>query len=180
MKLLTPLLIIGIALGLLLVFVKPQYAQVQTVRSQVAQYDAAIAQVQAAVKQKDQLLAKKNSFNPEDIKRLQRFLPDKVDQVKWIIDVNGIANKYRANIAKIKLTEESKSQSGLGTTEVGYGATTLSFNIGLTYEDFQKFLMDIEQSLQLMDVAEITFKPATDSNIYDYTITLRTYWLKEE
>src|SRR4051812_21461687 len=109
MKFAVPLLMISAATGLLFIFVKPQYAEVNVLRAQSAEYDHAIERAKDTVAKKDQLLAKFNSYNPEDIARLKKFLPDTVDPIQLIIDMNAIVVANQSKMEDIKVTVDAAS-----------------------------------------------------------------------
>ena len=47
-----------------------------------------------------------------------------------------------------------------------------------SYDNFIAFLKDLEKSLRLVDVVSLTFTAPESSPTYDFTIGLKTYWLK--
>jgi Tfp pilus assembly protein PilO len=174
MKLLTPLALLVASIGLFFTFISPQYKLVTDVRAQTQDFDDAIVRAKQVVAKRQQLLAQKNSFNPDDLKRLIKLLPDSIDTIQLIIDTNKIANAYGTNIEGIKVTEETSKT----TTASPVGSSLMVFNVKMTYEQFQKFLQDFERSLRLIDIAGISFVPSEDGSLYTYTVSLRTYWLK--
>ena len=54
----------------------------------------------------------------------------------------------------------------------------MSFKVSAPYENFVKFMKDLEQSLRIVDVTALSFK-ANANNIYDYSVSIKTYWLKK-
>jgi Tfp pilus assembly protein PilO len=184
MKLLTPFLLIGAAIGLFFVFISPEFKTANDVHAQTQEYDMALSRAQLVGAKRDQLLAKKNSFNPEDIKRLQKLLPDSIDPIRLIIDMDSLANKSGSNISSIKVTDETPkaaAPAAVGATAVAgpqLGSTLISFSVTMTYERFQKYLSDVEHSLRILDVASISFSPIDTSNDYAFSVALRTYYLK--
>jgi len=47
-----------------------------------------------------------------------------------------------------------------------------------SYAVFIKFLEDIEKSLRIVDVVSIGFDSKDENDIYDFNVSIRTYWLK--
>jgi hypothetical protein len=179
MRFLTPILMLAAAVGMFFLFINPHYKTITELRAQALEYDNAIERAQAVVAKKDQLLAKKNAFNPEDIKRLQKMLPDNVDAVRLIIDLNGLANKYNSSIQDIKLTQDNtQTQQTVGAPTQLYTSSLVGFTVSMNYDQFLSYLKDIEKSLRLLDIAAITFKPEDNSSVYKYGITLKAYALK--
>jgi uncharacterized membrane protein YqhA len=64
----------------------------------------------------------------------------------------------------------------------------MKFTVTGKYESFLSFLKDLEQNLRVVDVKSIDFKvpnsivsssgKVTDTDIYDYSLEIQTYWLK--
>jgi Tfp pilus assembly protein PilO len=171
MKILTPIALILASVGLFYLVIMPQYHDLSDTRSKIQQYSDAISRAQEVVSKRDKLLAQKNSFSPDDIRRLQKMLPDKVDPIRFVIDVNNIAASYGTKITDIKIGTEIGSKTN-------YDDTTMSFTAPMSYDQVQKFLADVERSLQLVDVSGLGFKSEDKSSIYTYSFTLKTYSLK--
>lgn len=179
MRFTTPFLLLVAAVGLFFLFINPHYKTLTDLRAISAEYDDSIERAQSAVAKKDQLLAKKNAFDPVEIKRLQKMLPDKVDAVRLIIEINSITNARGTSIKNIKTTSEvATKRTTPGQDQTKYGTTQLSYSVSMTYDAFLQYMQDLEKSLRLVDITAVTFKPTDTSSIYDYSITLKTYWLK--
>jgi hypothetical protein len=178
MKLLTPFLLIVSAIGFFIIFVNPHYKNVTELRAQSLEYDNAIARAQTVVAKKDLLVAKYSSYNPADIKRLQQMIPSKIDNIQLILDVNGVAKKQGVQINGIKISvDTSQKQVSVGADQALYNSMVLGFGVTMNYEKFQLFLKDLERSLQLMDIASVSFSPAEDGQ-NNYSLVLKAYWLK--
>jgi Tfp pilus assembly protein PilO len=54
----------------------------------------------------------------------------------------------------------------------------VSFKVDSDYETFVSFLQDVEKSLRIVDVTDLTFTAPDKSTNYDFGITIKTYWLK--
>jgi Tfp pilus assembly protein PilO len=178
MKLLTPLILLGTAVGLFFLFINPQYKEVQSVRAEITEYDKAIEQAKEVGEKRNQLLAKRNSFSADEIKRLQKMIPDKVDNIRLVIDINERASQYGSELKGIGFTNVTDAdKKTVGAVGSPYNVTSMTFTVAMTYEQLQKFLGDLEKSLRLIDVSTITFAPVEDS-IYNFSIGLKTYSLK--
>src|SRR3989344_4547279 len=128
------------------------------------------------------LLAKYNAIPTEDRERIEKLLPDHVDSVRLIIDINNVASQYRMTLKNISLVndegKQSKASSAIGPREKRFKEVELSFNITGSYENFRAFVRDLEQSLRLVDVETVTFAAAEEA--YDYSVTILTYTLSDE
>jgi hypothetical protein len=179
MKLITPIALLAATIGLFFIFISPRYESVSSLRAEVREYDLAIDRAKEVVTKRNQLLTKKNSFSKVDLERLNKLLPDKVDNIRLIIDVNDIANRYNSNINTIKIAQEKPTTQASATQSTKpYTSIELSFQTKMTYENIQKFLIDIEDSLKLLDVGTLSIVIAEDPVNYDYNVMLKAYYLK--
>ena len=197
MKLLTSLLLVGVSIGLFFMYIKPAYTNISSIRGQITQYDDAIARATQVLATRDELTNRRKNFNPGDVERLKKLLPDSVDGLRLVMDVNGIALQYsQKGIAGVKISRPDSSGAGNAKVPAGtvgavgeaakgplYQSVSLNFTVSLTYDQFLKFLKYLVRSLHLVDVTNlsITLKPEQQSSpspIYDYSIALSTYVLK--
>jgi hypothetical protein len=67
-----------------------------------------------------------------------------------------------------------------GEIDVGgniYNSFLLSFAVTTSYENFLLFIQDLETSLRLVDVVNISFSESI-TNEYEFEVNVRTYWLE--
>ena len=140
------------------------------------------AALEEAVKSNDQyreLLKEKNTlFNQiDEVKKaqLKKFLPDSIDNVRLIIDINKIASDYGMTIRNI--TIKGTDTSALGPDSRPYGVATLGFSVSGPYQTFKRFLRALETSLRLIDVTALSFTSG-DRDLYEYNLEIKAYWLK--
>lgn len=122
-----------------------------------------------------------NSFPAADLARLDELLPDHVDNIQLIIDVNGIAKKNGMAIKNVKVataeTSDNLTRPVITVPDARLAAMLLSFSVTGTYEAYKRFIFDLSSSLRIIDISSVSF--ATDERgIYTYNVSLKTYWLK--
>lgn len=184
MKLFFPVLMLVIAGGIFFWYIDPTYAHVQGLLAQQSQYDEALTKALELQSVRDQLLARYNTFAQGDIDRLQKLLPDHVDNVRLILDLDSMASHYGMRVHNVSINTGAAGSSPaaqnpqqIGPGSKGYESIDLSFVVTGTYDTFRQYLAELEKSLRLVDITGISFTPA-DSGVYDFTIHLTTYWLK--
>jgi hypothetical protein len=139
-----------------------------------------------------------------DEQHLRDLLPVSIDNIRLINNVNIIAvnhnlviknfsfegatsNSSKDASANLKDTKTPTDLTKGGNEKVG--AVNLKFSVTTTYPKIKEFLMALEDSLRIMDVVAFNVKPAQSSggsssssassaDIYQYDITVRTYWLR--
>lgn len=181
MRFILPIILAGAAVGLFVLYTNTTYQHIKTLQAQVGAFDQALDTAQSLRKQRDTLLSKRNTFSAEDIQKLERILPDNVDNIRFVIDINNIAARRSLSLRNVSLGTISDSKAQRGALAVGasgdpVGSAEISFSLTASYDDFLAFLQDLERSLRLVDVEKISFKPLT-ANQYDFSMTIKTYWL---
>ncbi len=167
-------------------YTKPTYDSVQSVKDEASQYDAALAKAAELQQLKATLLQRYNSFNPADLDRVQKLLPDHVDNVALILDLDNLAARYQMPIENVDVSTPASTASTNGVATIGasgqkYDSVTIRFSTRGSYTDFLSLMRDLEQSLRVVDLVSLTIQPSaaigTEAQ-YGYELTLRTYWLK--
>jgi hypothetical protein len=179
MKFLTPIFLILISIALVFWYINPGYGKIGTMRNQLATYENALERAQAANAKRNDLLNRYNSFTTDQLDYLQKLLPDSIDNIRLIVDLNTIAARYSSGIHNIRLSASDSSTAAVALAENNgpYGTLTVSFATSMTYSNYLLFMRDVEKNLRLMDVTGITFTPG-DTGTYDFSVNLKTYWLK--
>lgn len=178
MKLLLPIIFILVSIGIFVGFVNPQYQNIKlrdVEQQKIQEANKKAAQLRAV---RERLTEDRNQISEVDIQKLKKLLPDGVENVGLIIDINNIAAKYGVNIKNTRINEGSSSRGDvLGPDATKYGSISLAFTITTSYDNFLAFLRDLEKSMRLVDVTSVSFVSNKDDK-YDFNITLQTYWLK--
>ena len=194
-KIFTTVLLLLIAAVVFFGYTQPTYSHVQELKSQSAQLDQIMNEASEFQKLKSQLMSRYNALPAQKLTRLNKLLPDHVDNVRLILDLGSLAGQDGLALQNIVINTDSGSQSSqsasasgalgaLGKDSSPVGSLTLQFKTQGTYENFTKFLSDLESSLRLVDVVHLTVKPLATSNgtqgadQYSYDMQVRTYWLK--
>ena len=185
MRLLLPAILISAAIGLFGLYTNGAYqgaGGIKSLQAQVAAFDDALDKAQDLKKRRDELLSKRNTFAAENIQKLERILPDNVDNIRFVIDINGIAARHNLTLRNVALGSISDAKTARSALAVGssgdpVGSAEISFSVAATYEEFLAFLQDLEHSLRIVDIEKISFEPDGASARYEYDFTIRTYWL---
>ncbi len=179
MRAITPLLLIVIAIGIFFAYIDPTYAKIRVLKAEESQYNEALDKSRELQAIRDKLLSKFNTFSNEDLERLEKLLPDNVDNVRLIMDIAGIAAKYGMTIKNVSIKDVAvqKEAGVVGPDDKKYGSIGLEFSISSSYNNFIQFIMDLEESLRVVDVTSLSFRSG-DTDLYEYNIAVRTYWLK--
>ena len=181
-RLLLPATLVIAAVGLFVVYTNPTYQEVKALSVQASSYDDALDKAQELRRTRDQLLSKRNTFKEEDIKKLERVLPDNVDNIRLIIDINNVASRHGLSLKDVAIGSVGAGTSAgrsLSVTSGGetIGSVEVGFSVQAGYDDFLAFLRDLEHSLRIVDVQRLDFSVGEGTE-FEYSLTIRTYWLR--
>ncbi len=181
-RLLAPIILTIAALALFFFFTDPAYQGIKASRIEQEQYDQALTKSQELLKVRDELIARRNTFEPDDVRRVERMLPDNVDNIRLILDIDTIAFRYGLRVADVSVqapdtSRETRSDLAVGAANDPVGSVDLSFSVSARYTDFQRFLKDLERSVRIVDVKEISFSVG-EGDLVEYSVMIKTYWLR--
>ncbi len=203
LRLIVPIILIVVAIAGFVMFASPLYQDVANLQAQVASYDEALGNAKSLESQRDNLTTKENGISLENKVKLEKFLPNNVDNIRLILEIGNIAKPYGMILGDVKYgasnTSTAGSQPGTtaqnissnslnGLSNSNYGSLDLEFSTTGTYDNFLSFLNDLEHNLRIVDVSSIQFSSdsgagatpsqGVDLNSYKYSFKIRTYWLK--
>src|SRR6185436_8105310 len=101
--LLLPLILLCAAIGLFVLYTNGAYQEVKILNAQADSYDQALNKSQELRAVRDQLLSKRNAFPNDAVAKLQKVLPENVDNIRLIIDINNIASRHALALTDVDL-----------------------------------------------------------------------------
>jgi Tfp pilus assembly protein PilO len=183
---LLPIALIVAAVGIFFGYTNKEVnGPIKEMQEKVASYDKALLASEAFAKKEADLISQRDAIPVESLDRFKVFLPDSVNNVKLILDLNELAKSSGVTItnfvvkdAAISSTPQNNSQSSL-SLESTEPIDSLDISIAATgtYDSFRVFLGAAEKSLRLLDVVDIGVRNST-TGVYTYEITFRLYWLR--
>lgn len=177
MRAFTPILLLIVSVGIFFLYIDPKYQEIKILRAEEAQYNDALNKSKELQKERDKIKDKFNKIPAAEVERLEKFLPDNVDNVRLINDLEAIVGRYGAHLRNIRIGTPAASQRDVLGDVSKYGILTLEFSIQTSYKNFLLILRDLEDSLRLADVTSISFL-SSDNDTSDYSLAIKTYWLK--
>ena len=146
----------------------------------MAQYQDALNKSASLNKLRQDLTTKFNSISVEDKDRLDKMIPDSVDNIRLILDIDSIARVHGMRILGTKIIQGPSADERNNPTIVDtkpYSSMGLSFSVTSSYDNFLNFLNDLEHSLRIVDITGIQIQPQR-TGVYSFSVNLKTYWLK--
>ncbi len=182
MRNITSIILIIIAIVAFVFIANPRFDRVSALKQEAATFDDALDRSKELISLRDALLSKYNGIREEDRTRLDVMLPNSIDTVRLIIDINTLATAHGLSLSNIAVGEVNggtTNDGSLGPSFGEFGTVALGFTVSATYDQFRAYLADLERSLRLLDVKSISFEAGEGANsLANYTVSLTTYWLK--
>lgn len=191
MKKLIPIILIIISIAAFFAVIDPQYDQVKILKLKKEKNSGYLEKALLLEERRDELKRQYDSIPESDRKQLEKLLPDTVDNVRLILDINNIAETYGIQIKDIEISSKSNetnsdnvinNQTVVDQSEIQnadlVGTIVLGFSIAADYEIFKQFISDLENKLRIVDVRQIDISTSETSTAYEYKISLDTYWLR--
>lgn len=194
-KLIFNLLLLGAAAGIFFLpnyGISAKYEDIKLKKAEIKEYANANKSALDLVGKRDELLARDQAISPQDHARLITFLPDNIDPIRFILEMEGIGKKLAMPIKNARYSSVKTAaapEQVAGASDVKYGVFTFSFTTEGSYDDLQKLLKEFDRSLRLINVENISITGNNSSSAaegavrlssdqYVFQITLTTFWLK--
>ncbi len=173
------LLLIIISVGTFLTYINPQYQDIKELKAQAADYENKMKNVSSIRSKRNDLATKKAELEKDNsLTRLNKFLPDHINNIDLIVDIDRIAKENNIRLSDIVL---SKNDSEVAPGEIKtlsdlkYSSARVSFNFDGSYSSIKNFIADIRRSLRLMDIVSLTINKNGDVDNFNVSMTIRTY-----
>lgn len=110
-----------ISVGLFFTVINPLYTStdaanpgIKVIQAEIEKYDDAINKSQQLNDEKNKLVATKNSIDQDKLANLDRLLPDSIDNIRLIIDINNIAQPFGIVLKNLHFTGNDSKGGGPG------------------------------------------------------------------
>jgi hypothetical protein len=191
MKNITSLILIILAIGLFFTYTNGELQATNAIRTTNAGYLTAIQNSEQLIKERDSVLATYNTLTAQEKANLDKILPDNVDNVRLMIDINNIASRHGILLQGLSTSADNTGTGAGANTSSGSGnsssanptsgtvnSVSISFGFSSSYANFLSFMKDIESSLRILDITSMTVT-ANPTGTYNYSMQLQTYWLSQ-
>jgi len=184
---LTPMLVIAISMGVYFLYIDETYKGIEQKLAHEQVIVQFIEDANDAKNLLDKVVAAHRSFPPDADERLGVLLPETVDPVRLIIDLDTVAIRHGLTVRSptVMLGRADPEKPGSLIQH------ELSFSLVSTYSTFRRFLRDVESSLAVRDFTSVAFASQTPSGdaetktetnpefqVLKYDVRINTYSLR--
>ena len=186
---LLPIFMIAASVGMYFGFIDPSYKETELLQEKKTELNSAINNANELTERRNELVTKINSFSADDKFRLDKLIPDHIDNVRLIMEIDRIALKYGMSLREVQVQGLNLDSGGgtllpsgnIGDIPKDYDNVTLLFSVSSTYQTFKQFLKELEENLRITDIERVSFGVTQNTkldNIHQFNVSLKTYWLK--
>lgn len=185
-----PILSLFLAIGILFAYVRPTWSgPIAATKAAIESSEKTLIAAQEYTTKQNELASARNAIDPTNLDRLAIFLPDSVNNVGLILDINALAARSGLSLSNIDIVNAlggasasaDAGGSGGGTVPIArpdpVGSIDLSLSAIGTYAALQEFLVGVEKSARLLDVRDVIVD-GSDTGVYTYHMAVRLYWLR--
>ncbi len=186
--------LVGVAGGIFFYYTKPQYDSTKQLQADIQSYNQALERSNELQRRRQELLSRFNTFNPQDIERLGKLLPDHVDNVRLLLDLDSFAGSQGFALQNVSINNTSSNTNSntaqtaagvIGASSDTFESITFGFSTQGTYPAFIAFMEALERSLRIVDIVSLSLQAAPGTEgivlpepVYTFDVVLKTYWLK--
>ncbi len=187
MKLILPLALIIISGAMYFVYIDPTWKEIGALRASIADYNNILDKSKELVEQRDAIQIEYDAIPESDTAKLNKIIPQTFDTVRFANDMNNIASRYGVSLDGFKVDQVDPGVRGDAAFVIDaavqgpYKISMISLTLKGSYEQFIKFLQDVEANLQLTVVTALNIKSSDRGNnpgSLQYTLDMKAYSLK--
>lgn len=172
-------LIFGGALAVFFGLTIPALNTIKADSTKSAMMSTAITKFENLEKKRNEVVSKYSSVSNEDSRKLNVALPAQITAVNLVAQIDDMV-KARGMVLKridIEDTKTSPKKALIKSGEVQkYNTATIVFSVSGSYEVFLSLLSDLEKSLQIIDIKDISFAVGAKADSYDFSVRAVTYY----
>ncbi len=116
-KTLTPIIGIIVAVGLFFTYIQPTFQDVKGIQDESASYAEATQKASELQQRISELKAQQSSISLANLERLQALLPDRINEVSVLIDLDTLATMHHLKLGTIKVGDQTSTKTGAQTRQ---------------------------------------------------------------
>lgn len=169
-----------LTLSIVYAFIYPSVTNLSNLFNERQKYKDALGVVNNIEDKKNELLTEFNNISAADKKDIETILPNSLDFVNLISQIDAVAASHGISIDKIS-SRETGSSVGESVEKAQsarpYQSSIIGFSLVAPYDKFRDFIDDLGKSLRTLDIRSVELK-TQENGAYSYDVTFETYWLK--
>lgn len=167
MRLIISIILVLAAIAVLFFWGRILWQDIQELSVERDAFESVIGRVNQLRKTRDGLLQVYNAIPAQDLQKIKNLIPSTVNTGSLVVQFANLTNQSGLLLKNINVSEPEKESASV----------TATLSVSGSYENFVGFLENLEKSLRLIDLSELSFSAGRD-NFYDFSLELKTYTQK--
>ncbi len=194
-KLITQAILIVTSITIIMTYVRPAFGEIAEVQDDIARYQSTVSKASELNSALQGLIATEQNIDPSDRNRLQTYLPQSINNVTVMRDIQNIFNVMGVRLSALSSASDDTIATPMvegdePTTASGQQLVFRDFELSFagTYEGLKSVLGALEANAYPLEVVNLTFQSSTnpteteqnlglEPGAMQYSLTLRTYAL---
>ncbi len=204
-----PILLVICAIGLFVGYTQATYSgSIAALKDEITGLDSALNAAEQFKLKEAQLTQQRNEMAGEQLERLEAFLPDSVDNVQLIVDLNSLAARSGVQLSEFNIASgdsgSDTTSSSAMTSAAPLGAAGVASGPGAMTPQSNTLALQTSEPTESLELSvsatgsyaafrtflagvEQSLRPLdvvelsvqdSDTGVYTYDITFRLYWLR--
>lgn len=179
-RIITSLIFLAAAFMVFFAWTRPNFAEVGKLQKKEIAFNEILGNSKQLQTVRDKILSEYNSISQDDLDKLDKIIPSKMEAIKLIVEIESIAKSHGLLLKNIDVKKgEGKNGASFGPKREDFGKVSMIMSVVGRYSSFVSFLKDLERNSSLIDIDKITFS-SSDTNSYEFSIGAVTYWKKQK
>lgn len=180
MRIFFAIILLAAAISLFFFWSQPMRIDIRGLEAEKQSFESVIARINVLRKSRDSLLQSYNTIPDGELKRIKNAVPDTPKSGPLVVQLANMTNENRLllkniNVADAKAPPKSKSDKNKDNKD---NVISLTFSVSGAYSDFINFIKELEKSLRIIDITDISFSSGGDKDLYDFSLTVNSYVLE--
>lgn len=161
------------------VFTAPTHSSIEELRVKVEMLSEVAEKAQELSDRQEEKEISYNRFVSDYEEGLKSIVPLGRDDARSLMNLNSIADANNIRINNVRMIDFSRTARNVLQRKRGnlpYDAKTIFMQFEATYQDFTRFLTDLERSRRVFDPINIELL-GSPANVYDFEMRINTYWI---
>lgn len=176
LNLISQICVIGAAIGIVLLYTRPAFSGIADTQGQIAEYKTLRQKIEGVNAQLSQYAGAIDSIPISDVQRLETYLPQTVDEVAVMRDVQEIAEQSALLVQSVdsEIPSGVQSSSDFADRYPNVSRSYITLSANGSYEDIKNFLDKAAQNQYLLEASMLELSRLQDG-LVNLTVTFAVY-----
>lgn len=185
-RILLSIILVSLSLFIVFSYALPEYRATQVHKATLTTLGDVLQKTKDATELMAGLASSLASITLADTEKMKVILPADMDEIRFVHMLSRIITGGTVTLKGVTIAETGRdletATSPVAVALKKDAVRKLVVNVSFTasYSDFVRILADIEKSVALMDITNLSLSGDGKGGLYDYTMTIQSYWSQDK